>query len=71
MFLRKNKMKNLIKRLSWDSHFFGYEVGVFEIYNQEDLDIIAFQNEAKAYKLVYVFSNLELNFLNFSLVDKK
>jgi dTDP-4-amino-4,6-dideoxy-D-galactose acyltransferase len=61
----------MIQRLAWDSDFFGYEVGKIEIENITNFNFDAFKNEAKKFRLVYVFSDLELNILNFELVDKK
>ena len=61
----------MIQRLDWDSDFFGYEVGKLEIVDIINFNFDVFKNEAKKFKLVCVFSNLELNVLNFELVDKK
>ena len=60
-----------IERLSWDSDFFGYEVGRIEIENLTDFNLSVFKKAAQKFKLVFVFSDLELNIPNFNLVDKK
>ena len=53
----------MIQRLDWDSDFFGYEVGKLEIVDIINFNFDVFKNEAKKFKLVCVFSNLELNVL--------
>lgn len=62
----------VIKRLEWDSACFGYEVGEALLGNGP-LDYNKFVEEAKAYQLVYIFSNIELTDLPLDLrkVDEK
>ena len=51
---------NLIKKLDWDSSFFGYKVGLMILdtvsFNKED-----FKKEAITYKLVYLYCNEIIN----------
>jgi dTDP-4-amino-4,6-dideoxy-D-galactose acyltransferase len=60
-----------IKRLDWDSEFFGYEVGKLELDIIENFNLESFYQESKKFKLVYVFSIDFLDFKGFNLVDKK
>ena len=61
---------NLIKKLDWDSSFFGYKVGLMILdtvsFNKED-----FKKEAITYKLVYLYCNEIINDEEFKLVDEK
>ena len=60
---------SLIERLPWDSNFFEFEVGKFTI--DKLFDFTSFKNEAKKYRLVYIFSDLIIKGENLKLVDKK
>lgn len=60
---------NLIERVPWDSDFFGFEVGKFTV--DKIFDFASFENEAKKYRLVYIFSDCILEGENLKLVDKK
>jgi dTDP-4-amino-4,6-dideoxy-D-galactose acyltransferase len=60
-----------IKRLDWDSDFFGFEVGSCEINEQEIFDYNDFLKESGKYKLIYVFSDMDLECSSFKLVDRK
>jgi len=57
----------MIKKLSWDSDFFGYPVGKILIDKKNKFDSVI---PKKKYKLIYVFSKEELAIKD-SLVDKK
>lgn len=61
-----------IKRLDWDSKFFGYEVGKVLISDFEDFDYSKFKKDSINFKLVYVFAQQRLNEYNkLKLVDEK
>lgn len=49
----------MVKRLIWDSNFFGYEVGNC-IVDSHYLDLDNFKKSAKKFDLVYIFSNQEI-----------
>ena len=63
----------MIKRLDWDSNFFGYEIGQVEInyFDQKSKSVLL--NEADRFKLVYITSNKEMYPIieNAKLVDIK
>ena len=63
-------MKNLIKKLDWDSSFFGYEVGKV-ILDKDNFRKEEFKKKAIDYKLVYVYSNEIVDDEKFKLVDEK
>lgn len=65
------KFEQDIERLEWDSNFFGYEVGTMYINCLDTLNWEVFFEQAKKYKLVYVFSKQTLNDSRFKLVDGK
>jgi len=56
----------MIKELYWDSNFFGYKVGRIDI---NDNQSVISNFEKTNYRLVYVFSELEI--VNLSPIDKK
>lgn len=56
--------------LDFDSKLFGYKIGKVTL-NETGLYIPEFIEEAKRYKLVYIFSNSELDKLNLNIIDKK
>lgn len=62
----------MIKRLNWDSECFGYEVGTTFL-GTSPFGYDEFIEESKGYRLVYVFSKIELAHLPFGLkkVDEK
>ncbi|MBK0371274.1 GNAT family N-acetyltransferase [Flavobacterium agrisoli] len=60
-----------IERLEWDSSFFGFEVGRIGIGDEKEFDYKLFSEYSKKFKLVYVFSKVNLLFPNFELVDRK
>jgi len=62
----------MVKKLDWDSNLFGYPVGLQKINSKEIFDIEKFIEASKNYRLVYIYSDIELNVgLNLELVDKK
>lgn len=62
----------MIEKLPWDSAFFNYPVGKITIDNFDIFESKQFTTEPKDYKLVYVFSKIELpHSLNLKLVDQK
>lgn len=65
--------KNMIKRLDWDSDFFGYEIGQTEInsFDQKCKSILL--KETERFKLVYIISDNDIYPIieNAKLVDIK
>ena len=62
----------MVKKLEWDSNFFGYPVGLFVVNPLHEFPYTEFIEESQKFKLVYIFSSLELNnFRTLKLVDKK
>lgn len=63
----------MIKKLEWDTAFFGYRVGQFLVKTGEKVDVQNLLNEAENYKLVYVISDDKINsfFKGLKLVDTK
>lgn len=57
----------MIKQLTWDSDFFGYSIGLL---NSDDPACLSDLKTAEGFRLVYVFSELEIPELA-SHVDKK
>lgn len=60
-----------IEHLNWDTNFFGYNIGCIKIKDCDNFDIDHFLKRAATYKLVYIFSEEELNYRELKLVDKK
>lgn len=61
----------MINKLTWDSDFFGFNVGKFTVENTK-FDEINFKEESKNFQLVYLFSNQEINVSDdLKLVDIK
>ena len=60
-----------IKILKWDSSFFGYKVGLLEIENVEDFNYNIFFEQAKQFRLVYIYSNNKIKNNQLTLVDEK
>jgi len=60
-----------IDKLAWDSDFFGYQVGKFQISDSETLDEDQFLMIAQKFRLVYVFSQEPLNIEFLKHVDTK
>ena len=51
----------MIKKLEWDSHFFGYSVGHLVISQSTQKQLPALLKDAIGFKLVYVFSDEKIN----------
>jgi dTDP-4-amino-4,6-dideoxy-D-galactose acyltransferase len=70
-------MDKIIKKLNWDTNFFGFKVGKVVLENYSNIDSILSENDRSSFKLVYLFSNFEIkkpdSFSNtfMSLVDIK
>jgi dTDP-4-amino-4,6-dideoxy-D-galactose acyltransferase len=60
-----------IERLEWDSVFFGYEIGKIQINSQDKIKFDFFFEQAKRYKLIYIYSDITLTDSRFKLVDSK
>ncbi len=60
-----------IKKLQWDSSFFGYEVGKIDISSSTEFDWKKFKDLSKEFKLIYVFSKDEILVEKLKLVDVK
>jgi len=60
-----------IRRLDWDSDFFGYEVGKVIIPKGISLNATEFYEDAQKFKITYVFSEQEQRIKNLRLVDIK
>jgi dTDP-4-amino-4,6-dideoxy-D-galactose acyltransferase len=63
----------MIKKLQWDSDFFGYPVGILKAGDYADVDRKRFLAEAKEYRLVTLFFDhpIPRKPAYFKLVDKK
>jgi dTDP-4-amino-4,6-dideoxy-D-galactose acyltransferase len=61
----------MIEKLSWDSSFFGYNVGKVDLFNSVDFQEEKFVSEAQDYSLVYLFSKEKLYADVLDLVDEK
>lgn len=58
----------MIKKLDWDSHFFSKKIGKLEV--GKSFDKTDFYNKAKAYDMVYLFSDSPIS-INAKLMDIK
>ena len=61
----------IIKKLIWDSTFFGYNIGKCILSDSNIFDARRFKNQASSFKLVYVFADYEINHSQLKLVDIK
>lgn len=61
----------MIERLSWDSDFFGFEVGKIHVNSCVILSSEKFTTLSVKYKLIYIFSATELVHAALKLVDTK
>ena len=62
----------MIEIATWDSNFFKFPVGSFKFQEETKWDLGKFNEEAKKYTLVYIFSETKLDrSSNFKLVDRK
>ena len=64
-------MKSLIKKLEWDSNFFGYNVGKVIVSDYKNFNKKEFQSQIENYRLLYVYSKHKIIINGFKLVDKK
>jgi len=60
-----------IAKLEWDSNFFGYNVGKLQLLPNQELDMEEFLSASKAFKLVYIYTDREIDHTACTLVDKK
>ncbi|WP_271783959.1 GNAT family N-acetyltransferase [Aquimarina algiphila] len=60
-----------VERLEWDSDFFEYEVGKVTISQNANFNFDLFLSLAQPFKLVYIFSEEDLNENSIVLVDQK
>lgn len=61
----------MINKVNWDSNFFGYKVGKYDVKNQV-FNENEFKNNCTDYNLVYIFSDIELSVSeSIKLVDIK
>ncbi len=61
----------IVERLTWDSDFFGYEIGKIDLKNNMSLDYEEFLKSASKFKLVYIFCKTTIDFDHFDKVDEK
>jgi dTDP-4-amino-4,6-dideoxy-D-galactose acyltransferase len=50
----------MVKKLEWDSNFFGYQVGLKTINSIDEFQLNPLLEELKKFKLIYVFSDVAL-----------
>jgi dTDP-4-amino-4,6-dideoxy-D-galactose acyltransferase len=60
-----------IKRLEWDSDFFGYEIGKGYLESLSDIDCEFLNHACANFKLVYIFTNNLIKCEALNLVDEK
>lgn len=60
-----------IKKLDWDSSFFGYEVGFIEIDNVVDFSYENLIEQANQFRLVYIYSKNKIVHTQLTLMDEK
>jgi len=60
-----------IKKLEWDSTFFGMTIGSLEISDSEPFDEVEFLDGAREFTLVYIFSTRTLKSSALTQVDTK
>ena len=61
----------MIERLLWDSDFFNFEIGKIHVKSSDILFSENFITTSLKYKLIYIFSSVELIEESFKLVDIK
>ncbi|QTE22514.1 GNAT family N-acetyltransferase [Polaribacter cellanae] len=61
----------MIKKLDWDSNFFGYQIGKTVILKESSFDFEIFKRRSIKYKLIYIYSEKKQNLENFELLDRK
>lgn len=65
--------KTTVKKLEWDSDFFGYNVGKLNIIGDDNSNwnIEKLKKSAEEYRLVYIFSKTKIHETKIKLVDQK
>jgi dTDP-4-amino-4,6-dideoxy-D-galactose acyltransferase len=61
----------MVRKLDWDSSFFGYPVGRLDITQNSLLEPDKFIKETASFKLVYIFSTIALKFEGLFQADTK
>ena len=61
----------IIKKLSWDSDFFGLKIGKLELSEDVLFSIDQFKSLSEPYDLIYIFSKKKINYSLIKLVDTK
>lgn len=61
----------IIKKLDWDTDFFGYETGMVKVDEAKNFDFEWFKINSNLYKLIYIYSDEKLNHDGLNLVDTK
>lgn len=51
----------MVKKLEWDSNFFGYQVGLKTVNSIDEFRLDLLLEELKKFKLIYVYSDIELS----------
>ncbi|MDT0686581.1 GNAT family N-acetyltransferase [Autumnicola psychrophila] len=59
----------MVQKAEWDSNFFGFPVGKVNLKSVDNFEEVILASEK--FKLVYVFSDVEINEPSLDLVDKK
>ncbi|GHA30156.1 hypothetical protein GCM10007103_09330 [Salinimicrobium marinum] len=59
----------MIEKAEWDSNFFGFSVGQINYRPEDNLQEVL--SYSKDFKLIYIFSDLELRIPGLTLVDQK
>lgn len=60
-----------IKKISWDSHFFGYLIGKISLEGFKEQELAMIKVDSKHFRLVYVFSDKKIDYQGFIHVDSK
>ncbi len=50
----------MVEKLEWDTEFFGYEIGKFTQLDNSPFQLESFMDQAKKFKLVYLFSEFDI-----------
>lgn len=62
----------MINKAEWDSFFFNYPIGLLDIKEENIYDIEKILAESKKFKLVYIVSEMDLNYIPYlKFMDKK
>jgi dTDP-4-amino-4,6-dideoxy-D-galactose acyltransferase len=60
-----------IKKLDWDSNFFGYTVGRYDLESHKSFNFSKFKENTPRYKLVYLFADKKIVSSKLQLADTK